>query len=265
MTSLYVDIVSPFGSVRMTDAGSAAVNVTKRDLKDAVKSMAPTVCRDVVRPGYVYGAVDTAQYIAVAYSVEVTMVRRRPYEVVKPVGFTLAYNVEDGLYIDVICSSAGSGAKLLNAMINFYSAVVPNGAITLSSMPTVLAFYPRFGFQFRKSCSEATLAIPQPIVEGLRQYAAARKFPLTRQEAYDDPVYGALMEFLQENDYNVKKTNCSKYMANKYKDYDCGEDGYTMKRCPSMAGGRSKRPSARRSKPRRSPRRSARRSARRST
>jgi hypothetical protein len=209
------------------------------DMKYKIRDLTP-ICQGIVRTDYIKKQINQATTVAIIFQGITRQLRNRVTVDYQPVGFLIGYDIEDGFYLDVICSAPGTGRYLLTAFIQYYRSRSA-GAITLSALPTVLTYYPRFGFTFRKSCMEAPLQIPPEIEFGVANRVANKAVPGTIEQAYDDPVFEQLLEYLQYYDYNVKKDGCSPNDIKRIKQNDCGEDGYTMKLCPNMIGGKRKR------------------------
>lgn len=208
---------------------SQASYVDASALKDEVRYLHKT-CKNAVRSGYVTDRTRPAPTVVVVYSVKESTRRGRTIEDLTPHGFLLAFDDEEGQYIDIICADHGLGRTLLLSFIQ-YVQDKDLGSVTLSSLPTVLTYYPKFGFEFRKSCRDPAIKVPERLQQDINELVAAKALPRTRDEAYDNPVYAKLLQFLQTRDLNVKKEGCTKYNARSFKSNDCGLDGYTMKKC----------------------------------
>lgn len=257
---LKVAIVGPHGPMafHVTPEGFQVVPTnpeqdTVAAFKDEIKYL-PSRCNGNVRTAYIMGeATRMATTIGFVYDDVKTLTRRARTVEVRghPTGFVLAFDDKDGLYIDVICNAAnapGGGAALLKCMIE-YVKHKRLGAITLSSLPTVLTYYPKFGFRFRSSCSGPEVQVPPALEAEVAQLVAAKKVPKTIEEAYDDPVFFKLLKFLQEKDLNVNKDGCSKFNARNLARNDCGKDGYTMKLCTGSPSRKPRSPKAKSPKP----------------
>lgn len=160
-----------------------------------------------------------------------------------PQGFVMAMPDSEGIYLDVICATPGYGRPLLEAFMHFVHAINPRAAITLSALPTVLTYYPAFGFNFRKNCSDGPIEFPPKIAQRLGDRRKAKTLPKNISEAYMDPDVSDALLFLQENQLNVYKAGpCGspKISKSSIRKHDCGLDGYTMKKCPIKGGGKKR-------------------------
>lgn len=87
----------------------------------------------------------------------------------KPISFILGHtNYQDDnnkyskeAYLDVICACSGSGRYLLQYFIDF-AKTNRYKAVSLKAIPTVLTYYPKFGFQHRHSCKKGEKATILP-------------------------------------------------------------------------------------------------------
>jgi hypothetical protein len=158
-----------------------------------------------------------------------------PTEDVTPLGFILARQDEGrGWYIDVICSTRNT-ADLLKYFVQYCEGM----PISLSAIPTVLAYYPKYDFKFRTSCDEPELV---KLPESLKK--RTKPFPKRTEDAYNDEDFVNLMLQLVEHGLAVKKdSNCDKrkLTVEELKAGGCGEEGFTMMLCPNnMEGGKAR-------------------------
>jgi hypothetical protein len=225
---------------------------TKKDMMDMIMPMRTYACQSNVSDDYIKTAFGKAQLVCILYN-EHTAVEERhkrsgtetvSVRYIKPLGFILAYpqyseDPKREMYIDIICSSA-QGSMFLQ---HFTSYVQATGykSIGLSSLPSVLAYYPKFGYEFRKDCESPVLVAPS---DEIKQYLAAKNpAPKTSYDAYTVPAYLKFMVDLHNQGLSVKTDKeCGKLPMDgeTLKTYDCGVDGYTMKRCniQPLSGGR---------------------------
>lgn len=163
-----------------------------------------------------------------------------------PLGFICARPEDDdgrkGMYIDVICA-VSNGTNMLNYFIA-YAKKEGAAFVGLSSLPSVLSYYPKYGFEFRKTCAgDAIAKLPDSIPTLLRSLPKDR-FPKTSRNTYELDPYVDFMIELHDKDLGVKKSGkCAKAKITKdeMKEDDCGEDGFSMKRCALGGGGRTRR------------------------
>lgn len=214
-------------------------------IMDAVKSMLAQqvpICGRNVDPDYVLRALnaDKYDYIVVAEAED-------GYK-----GFIVAYDVEDGVYLDVVCAQRGFGGPL----IQNFMAFVKNeqlGNLSLSSLINVLAFYDKLGFKFRKQCGGPVFDFKTEFPDLWAKYKAKAlqlseianaRGPLVRetQVAYEEPVMIQVMQIL------IAQGLMGEFNANACKNKDlaqlsipalqsflksksCGSDGFTMIDC----------------------------------
>ena len=216
--------------------------LTKGDLRGYIQLVRSAACQDNVSDRYVLESVQRNTIILVMFEarnevVETRTTRRGPtveesVEVIVPIGFIIARNDANGVYLDVICAIHNT-SKLLNYFIEYCDGKT----ITLSSLPSVLAYYPKFKFAFRQSCREPPLA---ELPESIRTRNASKKpFPKHSENAYDDDDFSDFMVDLVEKGLAVKKDgDCGKKKLSKQdlKTGDCGSDGFTMMRCGNYLG-----------------------------
>lgn len=158
----------------------------------------------------------------------------------KPVCFILGHinNTDDTgadvreSYIDIICACPGSGRYLLEYFIE-YSENNGFTAVSLSALPNVLAYYPRFGFSHRHSCQAAYTERP-----AIAQKRAAiiqkgkHKIKMTEDELYEDDDYFEFLKELRSAEFGRLKDDCDGILTKKkLKDGRCDNDGYMMRRC----------------------------------
>jgi hypothetical protein len=163
-------------------------------------------------------------------------------------GFILARFLElpppdkKGVYLDIICAGKGLGGKFLAFFHNF---VFDNGAnfVKLSSLANVLTYYPKLGYNFRKSCAGEPLQVLPPTLSE-RDYKV-KPMPADTYVAYGDKNYMNFMydKLYKESDLGVRNAeDCKKTPRDltrvQFKMRDCAQDGFTMMKC--TRGGRRK-------------------------
>jgi len=130
-------------------------------------------------------------------------------------------------FIDILCSRPGYGKIILTNFISFCETLGAK-SIILNSLPLVMTFYPKFGFEFRKNCRSLTNIISLP-----KNIKNRKIFPKTIQELYDDDDYEEFINLLIKNEFSLdcnRKTN--KYTKNELKEHECGQiKGFRMVKC----------------------------------
>lgn len=205
------------------------------------------ICKGIVYPEYIESIFRSNQlYLILLDKRESAKVpNKSKVKISKPIGFVLGrINTEDDLknptketYIDVICSCPKTGSFLLNYFIQFSEANSFN-AVSLSSLDYVLTFYsrPEFGFKNTKSCQKGTpIFVPgENIKRDMMSPEYKGKVPV------EIPVFLEYLETLRHNGFGIVEGQCDPVKnpdlsETDYKKYQCGMNGYMMRRC--MNGG----------------------------
>ena len=246
-------------------------NLAKRDLADMILYLRTAACQDAVGDTYVREAISKNTITIVMFERTTEVSRDSNLPVEKPKGFILArldegeeennnnnnnnnnnsdnHNSKNtdsneeptGVYIDIICSAA-FGSYLLKFFIEMIEDMDNIDYIKLSSLPSVLAYYPKFKFKFRKSCNSPVLAdVPDVIIKRKKN---VKPFPITSNAAEADEDFSSFMLKLHQKGLSVdKEPPCDKLIIDKKTmiDNDCDGQGYTMIRCKSdLKGGKRK-------------------------
>jgi hypothetical protein len=210
----------------------------KQDMAYSINAIRLLACHDNVREGYVAEAITRNTLILLLVETTITYsARGSPLQVEEPLGFILARPDAEGLYIDVICAKR-NGSDLLKYFMKY--ADDHNETITLSSLPSVLSYYPKFKFKFRKSCDQGAVnTLPNVIAT---RNKLVKPFPVTTENAYADKNYSDFMIRLHQRGLSQSKSSqCNKMIISKKEmiDNDCGSEGYKMMRCKNdLAGGK---------------------------
>ena len=194
-------------------------NLTKEIINHSILPLRSEACKDSVSPGYIAEAIKQNSLI---------MIFKRDN---KPHGFIISSPKRgSGVYLDVICAKS-EGGKFLQYFIDYVESR-GYGIITLSSLPTVLTFYPKFGFEHRKSCAADAEVVRLPAA--IEAKMAAKKLPKDFEEAYYDDDFRAFMVELHNKGFSTKRDDlCALRDLNEYELgwYECFDDGYKMRRC----------------------------------
>ncbi len=153
------------------------------------------------------------------------------------VGFILARETDDGgIYLDVICSKEGTGG----AFLEFFIAMCEDqGAryVELSSLINVLAFYPRYGFEHRKSCVSgegAEIAMSAELANHIKKGVKEGQLKKYTDYYADPHILRYVME-LHARGYTqtVDPPVCKKRSLSgaRYRQYHCARDGFAMRKC----------------------------------
>jgi hypothetical protein len=235
-------------STKYTIPGAVA---PKEYIKGLINGIRATACQGNLSELYIAGAIGRNNHLLVMYEEKIETIvipaGRRGTATTEermtpvPIGFILAKkNAEKtNFYIDVICSIR-NGSGLLDYFIR-YATMEEIPSISLSSLPSVLGYYPKYKFKFRTSCGTPVQAIlPAAITEIIR--TKSRNLPKTSAESYDIKEYLDFMMVLHAKGLTVKSDEgCGNkaLTSAEFKALDCGQDGFTMIRCSNdLAGGR---------------------------
>lgn len=160
---------------------------------------------------------------------------------IDPIGFVMGKHLARDLYIDIICSTL-YGNNLLKYVTDL-AQTKGCMSVTLNSLPSVLTYYPRYGFKFRKNCGPPDVEYEGSALQTKAGALGRDGLPRTSNQAYDIPEYVEFMKLLHAADLNKKKDGlCGKGRTithKNIKDAECGTDGYTMTKC-FAGGGRRK-------------------------
>jgi hypothetical protein len=154
---------------------------------------------------------------------------------VYPYGFLFARPEGTGYFLDLICATQ-NGRDLLAFFIKWCSRA---GAqfIHLHALPQVIGLYTKFGFEFRKGCSDKPL--PSTKEFSARVRTEGKAFPKSIEDVWTDDKF----KYVREMVLNLQKNGFSAYenapaecfspdlTEETFKEYGCGTEGYTMVRC----------------------------------
>lgn len=215
-----------------------------------------TLCRGDVNPKYIQKQINANNiYMLMFYEVaEPRRVTRHTkakatsaylaYDIVTvPAAFLIARIIDEkNLYIDVICSGnrnpphyvRHNGGMLLELAIQ-YAHHKDLEEVSLSALPNVLTYYPRFKFAHRPSCAEpVNVELPQV----LKIRAKNRTLPTNINDAYDDEDLLDYMSDLQLKHYGNKYDDecetvgkSKQFVKRSMKDARCGDEGFKMRLC----------------------------------
>jgi hypothetical protein len=149
----------------------------------------------------------------------------------KPVGFALVNRKvtagEKSVYVNVIVGDSRykMGNKIIDYVTEWSGMRLDIHTVTLSALVNVLGYYPRIGFQHRKSCKKSAYVYPTPrdVLDFGRDHPG--KLPKGGDIVFDrkDPDY-ALYE-----PYRAHALNLHQMGYNVRKDRPCRDPGLTMR------------------------------------
>jgi hypothetical protein len=229
---IYTDIITPFRYI-------------KKDMfyDDYIKGIRGTACLGNVSESYVRNCISKNNFLMAIGDGEITVQPSRGpnYSTIISKGFVIG-KIDAGrrdFYIDVICSS-GYTDYLLKYVIHIAQEKGCR-SVSLSSLPSVLAYYPKSDFKFRTSCAEGERvdgAAFMAHVQALKRRGEL-EYPTTSDQAYTIKAYVDFMKSLHEVGLNKKTAGvCNNGAAITNQEIvagHCGEDGYSMVKC--FAGG----------------------------
>jgi hypothetical protein len=127
------------------DLGTLArTTITKETIMSRITTN--NLCRDKIGHMYMKHELYKSRMILVAYG------KQQPLD--KPIGFIFAHPIKkNGIYLSIICA-IDVGKHLLHAFFLTSEHVFHYDYIELSALPSVLSYYPQFGFAHRPSCKK---------------------------------------------------------------------------------------------------------------
>lgn len=143
----------------------------------------------------------------------------------------------NGAYVEIICAMPGLGTELLKY---FHKLVVAAGLgdfVKLSSLANVITLYPNLGYDFRKSCYDDPISLPNTLKKKTPENPTGRNFksnppPKATPEAYEDKTYLDFMYELHKAGLTVKEKDCPIGISKPdFAKHDCAVDGFSMAKC----------------------------------
>jgi hypothetical protein len=154
-----------------------------------------------------------------------------------PYGFICARPEGTGYFLDLICATK-YGADLLKFFIKWCTTKKASH-IHLHALPQVMGLYTKFGFQFRRGCSDS--AIPETKEFKAKVAAAGKAFPSSAPDVWTNDDFKYVREMvlkLQKSGFSASTHEPEECLSpdlteERYRELVCGDDGYTMVRCKS--------------------------------
>jgi hypothetical protein len=220
--------------------------ITKAELQNVIKEIYLSTCGGIIDEGYITKQMVHNKIIMILFDtsdrtaedVLPPSCKRFVSALGKPVSFILGHinNKDyDGVlklesYIDIICACPGSGRYLLNYFIA-YSESNNYTAVSLSALPGVLTYYPKFGFSHRHSCKPHNTEV-SAIKEKRTKIINENKVHINDDNIYDDDDYFEFFKELRAAEFGKTKEDCDGTLTKeKLKKGKCDNDGYMMRRC----------------------------------
>lgn len=208
-----------------------------------------SLCQKSVRTGYIREQIDDNNVVFLMFYYDSKLFARSSRfntRKMESIGFLMA-NLDvfaKDLYIDVICTGPKvgvfqdhSGSMLIEEAFEV-ARTSRLHSITLSSLPTVLTYYPRFQFAHRKSCRQnVDVSLPEIIKGRMRKEPGTKPLPATSEAAYKNKDMLDYMIELHEKGYSKRyEGQCAlnsngKITRDRFLKGECGDDGFTMKYC----------------------------------
>lgn len=208
-----VRIRGPSGPLTIDALGYHYEGPSVQDLKRILKlTDYKGLCRDFIQDKFLSDTLRTCNLILVGNSNTEVL------------GFVLAHETSDNVSIEAICAHAGHGTSFLQFFLEYLDFRVPQKDVGLHSMPHVLSWYTKFGFELRESCASPVVHVPNYLWPD-----DAPKRRITYEEAYQDPQWRLLMEYLMSKQLNVKKKNCTR--PSQLAKNNCADEGFFMNLC----------------------------------
>jgi hypothetical protein len=237
---------------------SSISSVTHKIMMESILAVSRYSCQNTVESSYIEGQSKKYEIKILLFDMsdkngltflkefsEVSWINKMIRKVGKPIGFIVGFIKEVNelnerckeAYIDVVCSCPGGGRYMIQYFINWANKNKYT-AVSLSSLPQVLAYYPKtFKFEHRHNCEESAdiVEIPKELYDKkyINKDPAKGKIYDSIEDYYDDNIFSEHMINLQEKGYgNVKEKICNdKGDKKNLKKGKCGKDGYVMRLC----------------------------------
>jgi len=209
--------------------------ISDSDLEDLVKKIPGNPCKNQIGAVFMQHALRVNTHFFVIY-------RGDAQDVIYPYGFICARPEGTGYFLDLICATK-NGADLLKFFIKWCTTKKASH-IHLHALPQVLGLYTKFGFQFRRGCSDS--AIPETKECKAKVAASGKAFPSSLSDVWNNDDFKYVREMvlnLQKQGFSAsdnEPAECSSPDLDEetLKELNCGIDGYTMVRCRTPKGTR---------------------------
>lgn len=205
--------------------------ISDSDLEDLVKKIPGNPCKNQIGAVFMQHALRTNTHFFVLYRGNAIQGLIYPY------GFICARPEGTGYFLDLICATK-NGADLLKFFIKWCTTKKASH-IHLHALPQVLGLYTKFGFQFRRGCSDSP--IPETKEFKAKVAAAGKAFPSSLSDVWNNDNFKYVREMvlnLQKSGFSASDNEPAGCLSpdldeETLKELNCGIDGYTMVRCKS--------------------------------
>ena len=204
--------------------------IAEAGLSGVIKSIPGNPCKNQIGAAFMQSALRENTHFFVLY-------RGDPVGEIYPYGFICARPEGTGYFLDLICATK-YGADVLKFFIKWCTAK-KSSHIHLHALPQVMGLYTKFGFQFRRGCSDS--AIPETKEFRAKVAAAGKAFPSSVSDVWNNDDF----KYVREMVLNLQKSGFSASHhepdgcfspdldEETFRELGCGNDGYTMVRCKS--------------------------------
>jgi len=221
------------------------LEITDREFESLVKGIPGDPCKNQIKTAFVQNALRANTHFFVIYRGDVD-------KEIYPYGFICARPEGTGYFLDLICATK-YGGDLLKFFIKWCTAKKASH-IHLHALPQVMGLYTKFGFQFRRGCSDS--AIPETKEFKAKVAAAGKAFPSSTPDVWTNDDFKYVREMVLKlqkmgfsgADHEPEGCLSPDLDEETFKKLECGNDGYTMVRCRTRKQRKTKRRKTRSSK-----------------
>jgi hypothetical protein len=206
------------------------LEITDGELSSLIKDIPGNPCKNQIGAVFMQSALRGNTHFFVMYRGDVD-------KEIYPYGFICARPEGTGYFLDLICATK-HGADLLKFFIKWCTTKKASH-IHLHALPQVMGLYTKFGFQFRRGCSDS--AIPETKEFKAKVAAAGKAFPSSAPDVWTNDDFKYVREMvlkLQKSGFSASTHEPEECLSpdlteERYRELVCGDDGYTMVRCKS--------------------------------
>ena len=206
------------------------MEISDSELKGLVTSIPGNPCKNQIGTVFMQSALRENTHFFVMY-------RGDAEKEIYPYGFICARPEGTGYFLDLICATK-YGSDVLKFFIKWCTGKKASH-IHLHALPQVLGLYTKFGFQFRRGCSDS--AIPETKEFKAKVAAAGKAFPSSLPDVWTNDDFKYVREMvlkLQKTGFSASNREPEECLSpdlteQRYRELVCGDDGYTMVRCNS--------------------------------
>jgi hypothetical protein len=204
------------------------MEVTESELQGLIMGIPGNPCKDQIGGEFMRTSLIENTHFFVIYRGDIDAE-------IHPYGFIFARPEGAGYFLDLICATK-YGADLLKFFIK-WSSLKRASHIHLHALPHVIGLYTKFGFQFRRGCSDAP--IPDTKEFKARVASAGKAFPSSLPDVWanDDFKYVQdMVMVLQKKGFSAYESAPAECFSQDltpetFKTHKCDQEGYTMVRC----------------------------------